>query len=159
LAAGGIASAADTVSFSFISEVTDGATCPETITRVYSVSDECGNVSTCEQLLVFNNANPPLVFTCPSDIVVSVNPETFDGGALVNVPLPTINSGCVSGVPQITILSSGQVPLNISPQTNLFTLGVTNFSIGGAPTTTFADVIITGVWNSDNGSSGENPTF
>ena len=155
LAAGGTAS--DTIAFSLVSEVSDGARCPESITRVYAVSDECGNVSTCEQLLTFYEP-APLVITCPIDIVTPIAPGACDGG-FINIPLPTLNDACLSGIPQVINLSSGQVPLNIAPQTGLSSLGVTNFMIGNAATTTIADVIITGVWNSDNGSSSERPTF
>jgi len=157
LTAGGVAT--DTFSFSLVSEVTDGATCPETIARVYSVSDECGNVSTCEQLLLFTDP-AHLVITCPNDVVSTL--DSVVGGCdsnFVDIPLPTLNDACFDSLPQILTLSSGQVPLNIFPQTGSPTLEVTNFSISGAPSNAIADVIITGVWNSDNGNSVERPTF
>jgi gliding motility-associated-like protein len=36
----------------FVGEVTDGQKCPETITRTYSITDDCGNVSTVSQLII-----------------------------------------------------------------------------------------------------------
>ena len=78
---------------------------------------------------------------------------------LLTVPLPTINNTCVISSPSFVNLSSGQIPLNVFPQTGLTSLGVTNFSIGGAPTNTIDQVIITGVWNSDNDATNESPSF
>ncbi len=62
--AGGITSdncAIDELSFALVSETSDGQTCPETITRIYSIKDLCGNESTCEQIITVNDIVPPTI--------------------------------------------------------------------------------------------------
>ncbi len=71
-------------SFTLLSETSDGNTCPETVTRIYRIADQCGNTSTCTQLIVINNQTSPSI-VCPSDymvdcfadISVDVNDATF----------------------------------------------------------------------------------
>ena len=59
----------DSMSFSLVSEVSDTMSCPETITRTYSIADSCGNSSTCQQLIVVNDTIPPMI-VCPDDQTV-----------------------------------------------------------------------------------------
>ncbi|MGI5914712.1 MAG: beta strand repeat-containing protein, partial [Bacteroidales bacterium] len=61
-AAGG--SATDNVgviatSFTLIDQYSDGGVCPETITRVYAIGDNAGNVSNCTQSIVIDDTTPP----------------------------------------------------------------------------------------------------
>ena len=57
----------DQASFTLLSEVSDGLTCPETVTRTYQIADLCGNLTTCTQLIVIDdNINPTI--TCPADL-------------------------------------------------------------------------------------------
>ena len=51
----------------FVSDVSDNATCPETITRTYSVTDACGNQITVIQLITVGDATAP-TFDAPADI-------------------------------------------------------------------------------------------
>ncbi|MCB9028083.1 MAG: hypothetical protein H6545_03070 [Bacteroidales bacterium] len=61
-AAGGTASdncGIDEGSFTLLSEVSDGNTCPEVITRTYQIADHCGNSATATQLITIDdNVNP-----------------------------------------------------------------------------------------------------
>ncbi|NND06126.1 MAG: PKD domain-containing protein, partial [Saprospiraceae bacterium] len=50
-----------------VSEISDGNTCPETITRTYEVADVCGNVATCQQLIIIDDVTPPTI-TCPTPL-------------------------------------------------------------------------------------------
>ena len=59
----------DSMSFTLLSETSDGMLCPETVTRTYQVADICGNTSTCQQLITVNDTTPPAL-TCPETIVV-----------------------------------------------------------------------------------------
>ncbi|WP_170111412.1 HYR domain-containing protein, partial [Mangrovibacterium marinum] len=68
--AGGLASdncGIDESSFTHVGDVSDGNSCPETITRTYQIADLCGNVQTCEQLIVIDDEELPSI-TCPGNL-------------------------------------------------------------------------------------------
>ncbi|MFV9552652.1 hypothetical protein, partial [Algibacter sp. PT7-4] len=59
----------------FVSDVSDNANCPETITRTYSVTDTCGNSITVEQTILITDpimptaSNPnPIAVQCIDDV-------------------------------------------------------------------------------------------
>jgi hypothetical protein len=60
--------------------VSDGATCPETIIRTYSVTDDCGNSTNVTQTITINDITPP---TASNPAPVSVN-------CIVDVPTADI---------------------------------------------------------------------
>ena len=53
----------------FVGDVSDGLSCPETITRTYSITDDCGNQITVDQLIIVNDITPPTA-TAPSTVNV-----------------------------------------------------------------------------------------
>ena len=55
---------------SFVSDASDGNTCPETITRTYSVTDDCGNSINVTQTIAVNDITPPVFSTPPANITV-----------------------------------------------------------------------------------------
>jgi len=57
----------DGATFQLVSETSDGASCPEEVTRIYSIADSCGNTSTCVQLITIDDDEDPVI-TCPSDL-------------------------------------------------------------------------------------------
>lgn len=59
------ADACNGATVTFISDVSDGLTCPETITRTYEATDSCGNSATCTQLITVMDTTPPTI-TCPA---------------------------------------------------------------------------------------------
>src|SRR5690554_3446073 len=59
----------DPTSFVLLSEVSDGNTCPETITRTYQIADDCGHVNTCMQTITINDIIPP-TGTAPANLTV-----------------------------------------------------------------------------------------
>ncbi len=73
-------------SFTFVSESSDGSTCPETVTRVYSIMDDSGNLATCEQTILVNENIPPL-FTVPLDTIINcaVSIDTMNVGTPTDV--------------------------------------------------------------------------
>jgi gliding motility-associated-like protein len=61
----------------FVSESTDGAACPETITRIYSVTDACGNTINVTHTILITDpfvptaSNPaPIAVQCAADVPV-----------------------------------------------------------------------------------------
>ncbi len=63
-----------------ISDISNGSTCPEIITRTYSITDDCGNQTLVYQTITVDDTTPPTASN-PADISV-------DGGA---APAPDIN--------------------------------------------------------------------
>ena len=61
-------------SFILLSEVSDGNSCPEVITRIYQIDDVCGNIGTCTQTITINDdINPtgtasPITVQCIADV-------------------------------------------------------------------------------------------
>jgi len=51
-------------------ESSDGQTCPETITRTFTISDYCGNTTTCVNTLTIDDTTPPVLVGVPEDMDV-----------------------------------------------------------------------------------------
>jgi gliding motility-associated-like protein len=66
----------------WVSDVSDNGTCPETITRTYSVTDDCGNQTLLTQTIIVNDVTIP---TATNPIAISVV-----SAATVPVPDPTV---------------------------------------------------------------------
>ncbi|MBK6951519.1 MAG: PKD domain-containing protein [Crocinitomicaceae bacterium] len=71
--AGGTASSIggtiQSATFTLVSEVSNGGTCPEIVTRTYSIQDNCGSTATCTQTITIDdNINP--TGTAPAAITV-----------------------------------------------------------------------------------------
>ncbi len=60
----------DTLSFTLLSQTSDGMTCPETITRIYLIADIVGNTVTCTQLIIVNDTVPPVISPLPEPYTV-----------------------------------------------------------------------------------------
>ena len=67
----------------FVSDISDGNTCPETITRTYSVTDDCGNETNVIQAITINDITPPTASNPPN----------------INIPLAPVP------VPDITVIT------------------------------------------------------
>ncbi len=85
------------VSFRWVSDVSDGGTDPEIVTRTYEVADYCGNVATCtQQIEIYLTANfviecgglPSESFECRGDIPRYNTLQQFidDGGYAFSYP-------------------------------------------------------------------------
>ena len=57
----------------FVSDASDGNTCPEVITRTYSVTDDCGNSINVTQTITVNDITPPTASN-PPNINISLAP-------------------------------------------------------------------------------------
>jgi hypothetical protein len=63
----------------FADEVTPGACPPEmVITRTWTATDECGNSSSCEQIITVVDTTPPVI-QCPPNVVVECGESTDPG--------------------------------------------------------------------------------
>ena len=71
----------NTGSFTLLTEVSDGNSCPEIVTRTYEIEDACGNASTCQQTITINDLVNP----------TASNPATINVSCLSNVPAPNPN--------------------------------------------------------------------
>lgn len=76
----------------FISDVSDNQTCPETITRTYRVSDECGNYIDLPQFIIIEDTIKPEL-TSTLDPYISVI-----CGDLPEVPLLEFSDNCSTAV-------------------------------------------------------------
>ncbi len=53
-----------------VGDVSDGQSCPETITRTYSITDVCGNVVTVDQIITVQDITAPVLDPTPVDVTV-----------------------------------------------------------------------------------------
>ncbi|MES2555472.1 MAG: T9SS type A sorting domain-containing protein [Bacteroidota bacterium] len=108
-----------TPTVTFVSDVSDGQTCPETITRTYNVADAEGNSMNVTQMIIIHDMTPPtatnpvtLNAQCPSD---------------VPVPLPSWVSGEVDNCsPTVVSWVSDQSNGLTCPETITRTFSVTD---------------------------------
>ena len=75
IAAGGSANATNSAlvpaSFILVSQVSNNQTCPEIITRTYSITNDCGNIATCQHVININDNINPTFAPAPAAITVS----------------------------------------------------------------------------------------
>ncbi len=88
-----------TATFTLVSEVSNGGTCPEIVTRTYSIQDNCGSTATCTQTITIDdNINP--TGTAPANISVQ---------CIANVPASNIalitDEADNCAVPTVTFIS------------------------------------------------------
>jgi gliding motility-associated-like protein len=80
----------------WVSDSSDGAPCPETITRIYSVTDDCGNQITVTQLILITDPFPP----------TASNPAPVAVQCIGDVPTPdpavVTDADDNNGVPVVT---------------------------------------------------------
>lgn len=92
-------------------DVTVGGNCPaeQTITRTWLATDDCGNTSTCIQIIVVDDSTAPVI-TCPADLTIQCNDNTLpqntgtatatdncDGTPTVDFSDVTAGIGCPDG--------------------------------------------------------------
>jgi len=70
----------------FVDDVSDNNTCPETITRTYSVTDSCGNSMDVTQTITVDDTTDPLA-TAPADVNIECITD-----------IPAVNIAVVTGV-------------------------------------------------------------
>jgi hypothetical protein len=89
------------VVISHVGDQSDGESCPETITRTYRATDDCGNTADHVQLIIIEDTTVPSI-TCPDDVTVE---------CIGQVPAADINSVTASdNCSGVTITHVGDVP-------------------------------------------------
>ncbi|MEJ2720183.1 MAG: FlgD immunoglobulin-like domain containing protein [bacterium] len=63
------------VTIAHVRDVSDGKTCPQTISRTYRVTDNCGNFVECTQKIIVKDTTPPEVTSGPGPITVQCNDD------------------------------------------------------------------------------------
>ncbi len=71
-------------------DITAGGACPQqyTISRTWRATDDCGNTSTCIQVIMVDDNTPPAI-TCPPDITIMCDESTEP--AITGLPTATDN--------------------------------------------------------------------
>jgi gliding motility-associated-like protein len=78
----------------WVSDVSDNGACPETITRTYSVTDDCGNQITVTQLILITDPFPP----------TASNPDPINVQCIGDVPVPNpavVTDAADNGAPPV----------------------------------------------------------
>ena len=83
----------------FVSDVSDGNTCPEVITRTYSVTDNCGNSTNVTQTITVSDVTPPTASN-PANINTPLAPAP---GPDINVVLDEADN--CTAVPVVAFVS------------------------------------------------------
>ncbi len=63
------------VNVAFVSDVSDGKSCPETITRTYSVTDAAGNSISVIQTITVKDITAPIAPNAPADVTVQLDSD------------------------------------------------------------------------------------
>ena len=110
----------------FVSDVSDGNLCPETITRTYSVTDDCGNESLVTQTIVIGGSPVP-------DPVVTANGPICEGSdavfTITGVVDAVVTYDTGSGPNTVTLTGGEAIVMAPSVATNT-TITLTNISDG-----------------------------
>ena len=110
----------------FVSDVSDGNLCPETITRTYSVTDDCGNETLVTQTIIIGGASVP-------DPVVIANGPICEGGdaifTITGVVDAVVTYDTGSGSNTVT-LTGGEAIVTVPSVVANTTITLTNISDG-----------------------------
>ncbi len=91
------------VTVTHVSDVSDGLSCPETITRTYRATDDCGNTAECIQTITIEDTTDPTI-ACPADITVDCVADV----PAVDINLVTASDNCGT----VTVTHEGDSPLS-----------------------------------------------
>lgn len=104
----------------WVNDVSDGNTCPELITRSYSITDDCGNQIVVTQLITVNDNTDPSI-TCS---IANETIFTADGTGTPNyVPTVSATDNCSASV---TITQSPTAGSTLSLGANVITMTATD---------------------------------
>ena len=86
------------------SDVSTGS-CPEVLTRTWTAEDDCGNVSTCVQVITIDDTTPPSL-TCPGDVTIDCSASTDPA----NTGTATATDDCSGVTVTYSDVSTGSCP-------------------------------------------------
>jgi len=141
----------NTASFTLVSETSDMMSCPETITRVYRISDQAGNSSTCAQVITVDDTTPPSLSGCIESLNGSAECDGLGNNILAAAAWNNANvaylEGCATdNCSSVTITSNYSTNAsNVPGCGGTFTLTVTYTATdgcGNATTTTGVFTIV-----------------
>jgi gliding motility-associated-like protein len=93
----------------FVSEISDGASCPETITRTFKILHPCGFVIVTQNIIHYPLANSPM----PADVTHTVNCKSQ--AIIENVEYPEVLDGCGNPIlPSPPVVTDEPSPLSCS---------------------------------------------
>ncbi|MCD2259449.1 BspA family leucine-rich repeat surface protein [Psychroserpens luteolus] len=112
------ASGTPTITFSDV--LVNGCGISQTITRTWTATDTSENSSNCVQTITITDTAPPVLDSCPEDIIFELAPSDTD--AIITYDLPTASDVCGDvAITQTEGLASGEVfPEGIT--TNTFSI-------------------------------------
>jgi len=114
----------------FVSDVSDGNSCPETITRTYSVTDDCGNQTLVTQLIIIGGGPVP-------DPVVTANGPICTGNDAVFTITGVVDAVVTYDLgqgPNTVTLTGGSATVTVSGVTTNTTITLTNIVDGSCTT-------------------------
>jgi len=109
-----------TLVVAFVDDSTDGNNAPETIIRTYSITDDCGNYTTVEQIIIINDTQDPIAFS-PASINVECSSDV-PGPNVLLVTGETDNCTASPVVAFVSDVSDG----NYAPETIVRTYSITD---------------------------------
>ncbi len=114
----------------FVSDVSDNNTCPEVITRTYSVTDDCNNSINVTQTITVDDTTAPTFLFCPN--TESIPADWEESFATVSLDDPTYTDNCTPvGSLTLTWTMSGATVANgvgIIPDPYQFNVGPTTIT-------------------------------
>jgi gliding motility-associated-like protein len=123
-------------------DVSDGLNCPETITRTYRITDDCGNFTDVQQLIIIGDVTPPVLVAPPAAITVQCGAipamvnlawtDNCDGaGSVAGSDGPLIGGNCGGTITRTWTYTDGCG--NTDTETQIITVNDTQVPVMNAP--------------------------
>ena len=105
----------------FVSDVSDGNTCPEVITRTYSVTDACGNTINVTQTITIIDTTSPTWTTAANALDVTLECSDVAGLTAAQGMFPVATDNCDTDVTNIVKVSGAYIPGATCPEAGSYT--------------------------------------
>jgi gliding motility-associated-like protein len=117
----------------FVSDVSDGNSCPETITRTYSVTDDCGNETLVTQFIIINGAPVSAPTVLANGPICEGNDAVF---TITGIDGASVTYDTGSG-PNTVILTGGSATITVSGVTSNTIIDLLSISEGSCTSALF----------------------